>query len=311
LARESARGCIRRANQEAHMFRGSIPALVTPFKDDGAIDFDAYGRLIDMHLDRGSHGLVPCGCTGEAATLSHDEQKQAIKFTVERVSGRVPVIAGAGSNNTREAVDLTKFAKEVGADAVLSITPYYNKPTKEGQIAHYRTIAEQVDIPIMLYNVPSRTGTNIEPQTVAELGNVPNIVSIKEASGSLDQTSQIRSLSHINIMSGDDSLTLPLMAVGASGVVSVTANVAPDKMAALCDEWDNGNVAAAQAIHYELMPLFKALFVQTNPLPVKAVLAHMGLIKNNLRLPLTPLPPDKFAQIKPVIEKLNLTAAAV
>lgn len=293
------------------MFRGSIPALVTPFKDDGAIDFDAYGRLIDMHLDRGTHGIVPCGCTGEAATLSHDEQKAAIRFTVERVGGRIPVIAGAGSNNTREAVDLTRFAKEVGADAVLSITPYYNKPTREGQIAHYRAIAEKVDIPIMLYNVPGRTGTNIDPATVAELSKIPNIASIKEASGNVDQVSQIRSLCNINIMSGDDSLTLPMMAIGASGVVSVAANVAPDKLAAMCDEWDNGNLAAAQAIHYELMPLFKALFVQTNPLPVKAILAHMGLIKNNLRLPLTPLPPDKFAQIKPVIEQLHLTAAAV
>jgi 4-hydroxy-tetrahydrodipicolinate synthase len=294
-----------------HMFRGSIVAVVTPFKDDGSIDLNAYGRLIDMHLERGTHGIVPCGCTGEAATLSHDEQKQLIKFCVERVAGRIPVVAGAGSNNTREAIDLTRFAKDVGADAVLSITPYYNKPTREGQIAHYRAIAEKVDIPIMLYNVPGRTGTNMEPQTVAELDKIPNIVSIKEAAGSLDQVSQIRSLCPINILSGDDSLTLPMMAVGASGVVSVAANVAPDKVAALCDEWDNGNVAAAQALHYELMPLFKALFVQTNPLPVKAVLAHMGLIKNNLRLPLTPLPPDKFAQIKPVIEQLHLVTAAV
>ena len=293
------------------MFRGSIVAVVTPFKDDGAIDYQAYARLIDFHLERGTHGIVPCGCTGEAATLSHDEQKQLIKFCVERVGGRVPVVAGAGSNNTREAIDLTRFAREVGADAVLSITPYYNKPTKEGQIAHYRAIADAVDIPIMLYNVPSRTGTNIEPQTVAELSRISNIASIKEAAGSLDQVSQIRSLCNINVLSGDDSLTLPMMAVGAAGVVSVAANVAPDKVAALCDEWDNGNVAAAQAVHYELMSLFKALFVQTNPLPVKAVLAHMGLIKNNLRLPLTPLPPDKFAQIKPVIEQLHLTAAAV
>lgn len=293
------------------MFRGSIVAVVTPFKDDGSIDLAAYGRLIDLHLEHGTHGIVPCGCTGEAATLTHDEQKQLIKFCVERVAGRIPVIAGAGSNNTREAIGLTQFAKEVGADAVLSITPYYNKPTKEGQIAHYRAIAENADIPIMLYNVPGRTGTNIEPQTVAELGNIPNVVSIKEAAGSLDQVSQIRSLCQINILSGDDSLTLPMMSVGAAGVVSVAANVAPDKVAALCDEWDNGNLAAAQAIHYELMPLFKALFVQTNPLPVKAILAHMGLIRNNLRLPLTPLPPDKFAQIKPVIEQLHLTAAAV
>ncbi len=293
------------------MFRGSIVALVTPFKDDLSVDLDAYGRLIDFQIERGTHGIVPCGCTGEAATLSHDEQKQIIRFCIERVAGRVPVVAGTGSNNTREAIELTRYAKEVGADGALMITPYYNKPTKEGQIAHYRAVAEKVDIPIMLYNVPSRTGTNIEPQTVAEMSRIPNIVSIKEAGGSLDQVSSIRALCNINILSGDDSLTLPMMAVGASGVVSVAANVAPDRVAALCDEWDAGNVAAAQAIHYELMPLFKALFVQTNPLPVKAVLAHMGLIKNILRLPLTPLPPDKFASIKPVIEKLIQSAAAV
>ncbi len=293
------------------MFRGSIVALVTPFKDDLSVDLDAYGRLIDFQIERGTHGIVPCGCTGEAATLSHDEQKQIIRFCIERVAGRVPVVAGTGSNNTREAIELTRYAKEIGADGALMITPYYNKPTKEGQIAHYRAVAEKVDIPIMLYNVPSRTGTNIEPQTVAEMSRIPNIVSIKEASGSLDQVSSIRALCNINILSGDDSLTLPMMAVGASGVVSVAANVAPDRVAALCDEWDAGNVAAAQAIHYELMPLFKALFVQTNPLPVKAVLAHMGLIKNVLRLPLTPLPPDKFASIKPVIEKLIQSTAAV
>lgn len=293
------------------MFRGSIVALVTPFKEDFSVDFDAYGRLIEFQIERGTHGIVPCGCTGEAATLSHDEQKQIIRFAIEKIAGRVPVVAGTGSNNTREAIELTRYAKEVGADGALMITPYYNKPTKEGQIAHYRAVAEKVDIPIMLYNVPGRTGTNIEPQTVAEMSKIPNIVSIKEAAGSLDQVSSIRSLCNINILSGDDSLTLPMMAVGASGVVSVAANVTPDKVAALCDEWDNGNLAAAQAIHYELMPLFKALFVQTNPLPVKAVLAHMGLIKNVLRLPLTPLPADKFAQIKPVIEKICHAPAAV
>ncbi len=293
------------------MFRGSIVALVTPFKEDFSVDLDAYGRLIEFQIERGTHGIVPCGCTGEAATLSHDEQKQIIRFAVERIAGRVPVVAGTGSNNTKEAIELTRYAKEVGADAALMITPYYNKPTKEGQIAHYRAVAEKVDLPIMLYNVPSRTGTNIEPQTVAEMSRIPNIVSIKEAAGSLDQVSSIRSLCNINILSGDDSLTLPMMAVGASGVVSVAANVVPDKVAALCDEWDAGNVAAAQAIHYELIPLIKALFIQTNPLPVKAVLAHMGMIKNVLRLPLTPLPADKFASIKPVVDQLIRSAAAV
>ena len=291
------------------MFRGSIVALVTPFNEDFSVDFEAYGRLIDFHLEHGTHGIVPCGCTGEAATLAHDEQKQIIKFTVERVEGRLPVIAGTGSNNTAEALDFTLYAKDVGADGALMICPYYNKPTREGLIAHYKTIAEKVDIPIMLYNVPSRTGIKMEPDTIAELFQSPNIVSIKEACGSVDQVSQIRSLCDINVMSGDDPLTLPMMAVGASGVVSVAANVVPEKVAAMCDEFDNRNLEAAQALHYELTPLFKALFVQTNPLPVKAVLAQMGLIKNVLRLPMTPLPTDLLESIQPVLDKIGIGPA--
>ncbi len=288
------------------MFRGSVVALVTPFNEDLSIDFEAYGRLIDFHLERGTHGIVPCGCTGEAATLAHDEQKAIIKFTVERVAGRIPVIAGTGSNNTAEALDFTTYAKEVGADGALMISPYYNKPTREGLIAHYRAVADKVDIPIMLYNVPSRTGVKMEPETIAELFKCPNIVSIKEACGSVEQVSQIRSLCDINIMSGDDSLTLPMMAVGAAGVVSVAANVVPEKVAAMCNEFDDRNLEAAQALHYELTPLLKALFIQTNPLPVKAVLAQMGLIKNVLRLPMTPLPADKLEEIQPVLEKIGL-----
>jgi len=291
------------------MFRGSVVALVTPFNEDFSIDFDAYGRLIDFQLEEGTHGIVPCGCTGEAATLAHDEQKQIIAYAVERVAGRVPVIAGTGSNNTAEAIGLTKFAKETGADGALLITPYYNKPTREGQIAHYKIIAEQVDIPIMLYNVPGRTGTKMEPDTIAELSKTPNIVSVKEACGSVDQVTQIRSLCNINIMSGDDPLTLPMMAVGALGVVSVAANVVPAKVAAMCDEFDNRNLEAAQAIHYELSPLCKALFVQTNPLPVKAILAQMGLIKNVLRLPLTPLPADALQSIQPILQAAGLDRA--
>ena len=174
------------------MFSGSIVALVTPFRSDGEIDFDAYGRLVDFHLAKGTNGLLPCGCTGEAATLSHDEQKQCIRFVVERVAGRVPVLGGTGSNNTKEALGLTRFAKEAGCDAALLITPYYNKPTPPGQIAHYTTIAEAVDIPIMLYNVPGRTGTKMLPETIAALGKVPNIVSVKEACGDVDQVSQIK-----------------------------------------------------------------------------------------------------------------------
>lgn len=291
------------------MFRGSIVALATPFKPNFDIDFDAYARLIEFQLDQGTDGIVPCGCTGEAATLSHAEQEQIIRFCVEKVAGRVPVVAGTGSNNTKEALSLTRYAKEVGADAALLITPYYNKPTPAGQIAHYKLIAEETGIPIMLYNVPSRTGTNILPETVAEMAKIPNIVAIKEAAGSVDQVSTIRSLCDITVLSGDDSLTLPMMAVGATGVVSVAANVAPGPVAQMCAEFDRGNLAEAQRLHYELLPLFKALFLETNPIPVKAALARMGLIENVLRLPLTPMREEPFAKLDKVLSKLPVLQA--
>lgn len=288
------------------MFRGSIVAIVTPFKDSFEVDFEAYGRLIDFHLECGTDGIVPCGCTGEAATLTHDEQQECIAFTVERVAGRKPVIAGTGSNSTREALSLTKFARKAGADGALLITPYYNKPTPAGQLAHYRQIAEAVDIPIVVYNVPSRTGTNMLPETVAKLSEIKNIVAIKEAGGSVDQVSQIRSLCDITVLSGDDSLTLPMMAVGAAGVISVAANVVPDRVAAMCRAFDGGDLQEAQRLHYEMMPLFKGLFFETNPMPVKAALARMGLIKNVLRLPLTPMRPDMFAKLELVLQQLGL-----
>ena len=282
------------------MFRGSIVAVVTPFKSTFEIDFDAYGRLIDYHLEHGTDGIVPCGCTGEAATLSHEEQQKCIRFAIERVAGRIPVIAGTGSNNTKEALSLTKYAKEVGADGALLITPYYNKPTAEGQILHFGSIAKAVDIPIMLYNVPGRTGTKIAPETIATLSKIPNVVAIKEACGSVDQVCDIRSMCDITILSGDDSLTLPMMAVGATGVVSVAANVAPAQVAAMCAEFDKGNYAEAQRIHYELYPLFKGLFLETNPMPVKALLATMGLIENYLRPPLTPMRKEIFAKLEAI-----------
>lgn len=292
------------------MFHGSNVAMVTPFRDDFEIDFDAYGRLIDFHLEHGTHGIVPCGCTGEAATLSIPEQKECVRFTVERVAGRIPVIAGTGSNNTKEALDLTAYAKEVGADGALLITPYYNKPTPAGQIAHYTAIAEKVDIPIMLYNVPGRTGTKMSPDTIATLSRVENIVSIKEACGSVDQVTQIISRCDIEVVSGDDGLTLPMLAVGAKGVVSVAANVVPEKVAALCNAFDKGDLDAARDLHFEMAPLFDALFIESNPGPVKAVLAAMGLIGNVLRLPLTPITPESFAAIQPVLDALAVGSAA-
>ncbi len=289
------------------MFRGSIVALVTPFKHDFAIDFEAYGRLVDWHVEKGTNGIVPCGCTGEAATLSHSEQKECIRFVMERVAGRVPVIAGTGSNNTREAVDLTRYAEEMGCAAALLITPYYNKPTPAGQIAHYRAVSEATGIPVVLYNVPSRTGTNMTPETVAELKKLPQVVAIKEASGSVDQVSQIRTQCDITVLSGDDSLTVPMMSVGATGVISVAANVVPDRVAAMCRHAGAGNFDAARDLHYELMPLFKGLFLETNPMPVKAALARMGLIENVLRLPLVRMSDGAFARLDPILAKLGLT----
>ena len=288
------------------MYSGSFVALVTPFKSSFDIDYEAYGRLIDRQIDAGTHGLVPAGCTGEAATMTIDEQKELIKFAMERVAGRVPVVAGTGSNNTKESLEITKFAKDVGVQGALMITPYYNKPTVEGLIAHYTSVANEVEIPVMLYNVPGRTSVKMEPETIAELNENPFIVSVKEACGSVNQVSEIRSLCDINIMSGDDPLTLPMMSVGGSGVVSVAANVVPDKVAGLCNAYMDGDLKKAQDIHYDLMPLNKALFVETNPLPVKRVLAEMGLIENVLRLPLTPMLEAKYQSIVPVLKSSGL-----
>ncbi|MFP6616443.1 MAG: 4-hydroxy-tetrahydrodipicolinate synthase [Candidatus Hydrogenedentota bacterium] len=288
------------------MYSGSFVALVTPFKDNFDIDFDAYGRLIDMQLENGTHGIVPAGCTGEAATLTHDEQKKLISFAINRIAGKVPVVAGTGSNNTAETLDFTQYAKEAGADGALMLTPYYNKPTREGIIAHYTTVADKIELPIMLYNVPGRTQLKMEPETIATLAKHPNIVSVKEACGSVDQVSQIRSQSDINIMSGDDPLTLPMMAVGASGVVSVAANVVPDKVAALTNAFHAGDLQKAREIHYEILPLNKALFAETNPMPVKKILAEMGLIKNVLRLPLTPMLQQKYDAIKSIVAQFGL-----
>lgn len=288
------------------MFKGSYVALVTPFTDNLEVDYDAYGRLIDYQIEQGTDGLVPCGCTGEAATLSHVEQKECIRFTVERVAGRVPVVAGTGSNNTSEALALTKFAAEAGCDGALLITPYYNKPTPAGQIAHYTAIAQSVNIPIMLYNVPGRTGIKMEPPTIAALSQIPGIVAIKEACGSVDQVTQILSLCGITVLSGDDSLTLPMMAVGAKGVVSVAANVAPGDLAALCRYAEAGQYDLARKVHYKLARLFKDMFLETNPMPVKAALAKMGIIRNNLRLPLVPLNEKFHAEIAAVLKELSL-----
>lgn len=285
------------------VLEGSFVALVTPFKSDGSIDYDRIADLIEFHISSGTNGIVPCGCTGEAATLNHDEHNSITNFVIEKVAGRALVVPGTGSNSTREAISLTAHAKSAGADAVLLISPYYNKPTQAGLVAHYKAIASAVDIPLMLYNVPSRTGgPGIMPETVAELAQVPNVIAIKEAGGSVDRVSSIRSLCDITVLSGDDSLTVPMMAVGARGVVSVAANVVPAQVAQMVRAHLDGDVALAEQRHYELLDMFKTLFVETNPIPAKYALSIMGKIDNELRLPLLPLSESCRATVRATLE---------
>jgi 4-hydroxy-tetrahydrodipicolinate synthase len=271
-------------------FTGSMTALVTPLRD-GGFDERAYRELIEFQIGAGTDGLVPCGTTGESATLSHEEHDRVVEVCIAAAAGRVPVIAGAGSNSTREALRLTRHAKEAGADAALLITPYYNKPTQEGLYRHFTHVAERVDIPIVLYNVPGRTGVNLLPETVARLAEIPNIVAIKEATADLRQASRIVELcgESITVISGDDFTVLPLLAIGGKGVISVVSNVAPALMARLVDAFFAGDLAAAREAHYRLFPLSEAMFIETNPIPVKTALGLMGKIEPEFRLPLCPM----------------------
>ncbi|MDE3034933.1 MAG: 4-hydroxy-tetrahydrodipicolinate synthase [Nitrospirota bacterium] len=283
------------------MFTGSHVAIVTPFRD-GRVDEQALGDLIEFQIAHGTNGIVPCGTTGESATLSHDEHDRVVALTVEVVRRRVPVIAGTGSNSTDEAIMLTKHAKKAGADGALLITPYYNKPTQEGLFLHYKAVAEAVDLPLILYNIPGRTGVNMAPATVARLAAIRNIVATKEGAGSLPQVSEIIQAcgDRMTVLSGDDALTLPMMAVGAKGVITVTANIAPADMAAMTSAFLAGRLDDARKLHYKLYPLFTALFYETNPIPVKTALALMGKIDGELRLPLCPMsvePREKLAQV--------------
>jgi 4-hydroxy-tetrahydrodipicolinate synthase len=269
------------------MFKGAIVAIVTPFKK-GRVDEEALRALIEMQISNGTDGIVPCGTTGESATLSHEEHDRVIEITIEAVRKRVPVIAGTGSNSTAEALRLTRHAYEAGADGALMVTPYYNKPTQEGLYQHFRAIAAEVPIPVILYNVPARTGGNLLPETVARLASVPNIVGIKEASGSLKQIMDVIHLcpDDFSVLSGDDAVALPVLAMGGNGVISVFANVAPADMAGMIDAYEAGDMAKARKMHYRMLPLMDALFIETNPIPVKAALAMMGLIEYEFRLPL-------------------------
>ena len=271
-------------------FEGTFTAIVTPFRSDGALDLDALSKLVEWQIEAGIEGLVPCGSTGESATLSHAEHVEVVRQVVEVASGRVPVIAGSGSNSTQEAVELTRAAREVGADAALLISPYYNKPTQEGIFHHYRTVAEQGGLPVFLYNIPGRTASRIEPDTTARLSRVPGIAGLKEAGGDLALTAQTiqRSRPDFVVVSGDDAMTLPMLAIGAHGVITTTGNVAPAEMVAMTRAFRSGDAELARKTHYKLLPLMEALFVESNPIPVKAALHILGRIPEpTLRLPLT------------------------
>lgn len=289
------------------MLKGSMVAIVTPFKN-GLVDEDNLRELIEFQIENGTDAIVPCGTTGESATLSHQEHKRVVEITVETVDKRVPVIAGTGSNSTEEAIKLTKHAKEARADAALMITPYYNKPTQEGLYQHYKKIAQEVDIPIVLYNVPGRTGVNMLPQTVARLAEIDNIVGIKEATGSLKQISEIIELcgSKINVISGDDFVTFPLMAVGGTGVISVVANIIPKDTADMIDAFEAGNYEKAKYLHYKMLSLSNAMFIETNPIPVKTALALMGKISGEQRLPLVPMSSTNLEKLKEVLRNYGL-----
>jgi 4-hydroxy-tetrahydrodipicolinate synthase len=289
------------------MFSGTYTALVTPFLND-EIDFPALGRLIDRQIAAGVNGVVPCGSTGESATLSHDEHERLIAFTVKQVAGRVQVIAGTGSNNTKESIRLTRFAKEAGADGALLIAPYYNRPTQDGLYAHYAAIAEAVELPQLVYNIPGRSAVNVEPATMGKLSQIPNIVGVKEASGSLDQVSRIVAACRPEfvVLSGDDSLTLPILSLGGHGVIAVVSNLVPEELCKLVSSWKQGDADAARRAHYALLPLMHAMGLETNPIPVKCALALMGFVSEEIRLPMTKLRDENRARLSALLGQQNL-----
>jgi len=289
------------------MFHGSIVAIVTPFKN-GAVDEEALGQLIETHITSGSTGIVPCGTTGESATLTHAEHKRVIEMTVKMAGGRVSVIAGTGSNSTEEAVALTLHAKSAGADGALLITPYYNKPPQEGLYQHYKKIAESVDLPLVLYNIPGRTGVNLLPETVKRLMPYDNIVGMKEGSGSIQQVAELihRCGDRLCVLSGDDAITLPMMALGAIGAISVTANVVPADLAKMIGAAERDDMSVAKSWHKKLYPLHKALFLETNPIPVKAALSLLGRCSDEVRLPLSPLSEANKERLKAVLTQYGL-----
>jgi len=289
-------------------FRGAFVAIVTPFID-GKLDEQGLQDLIEFQIAGGTHGIVPCGTTGESATMSHAEHHRVVELTIKTVAGRVPVLAGTGSNSTSESIELTRAAKEAGADGALMITPYYNKPSQEGLFQHFKAVAEAVDIPIILYNVPSRTAVNMLPETVARCAQIANIVGVKEATADLNQISQVIRLcpKDFAVMSGDDFTSMPTVMIGGTGVISVTSNVAPKDMAAMMDAALAGDLAKAKELHYKLLPLMQAMFIDTNPVPAKTSLAMMGKIKSGLpRLPLYKMNEGNEEKLKKVLAAYGL-----
>ncbi|MBN1359251.1 MAG: 4-hydroxy-tetrahydrodipicolinate synthase [Sedimentisphaerales bacterium] len=288
------------------MFTGAMVALVTPFQE-GQIDFETLDELIEFQLEHGIDAIVPVGTTGESPTLSHEEHKQVMERVVKGAGGSVPVIPGAGSNSTAEAIELTAYAKKVGADATLQVCPYYNKPTQEGFYQHFKAIAEEVDLPIVLYNIPGRCGAGMTPETIARLSELENIVAIKEATGSLDQASEIAMRCDITILSGDDSLTLPLASIGGKGVISVVANVVPADVKAMTDLILQGDLVSARQWHRKLFALGKnMLTLATNPIPIKAAMAMREMASDELRLPMTPLEDSKKATLRQALKDYGL-----
>ncbi len=289
------------------MIEGVLPALITPFTEDNKVDEEGLKQNIEFLIENGVSGIVPCGTTGESATLSIKEHEKVIEIAVD--CSTVPVVAGTGSNNTTEALELTRFAKDAGAEAALLITPYYNKPNDSGMLAHFRKVADEVDIPMILYNVPSRTGINLKPEIVAELAKESNIVGIKEASGNLEQITRIIEMTQDEdfvVLSGDDALTLPIMALGGRGVISVVANVAPKLVVSMVKAFQGGDLDEARKLHIALAPLIRAVFLETNPIPIKKAVELIGLPAGNLRLPLAPISEDNERKLRAALNNLRL-----
>ena len=292
-------------------FAGLSVAIVTPFKD-GKLDVDRLKQQIEFQIEAGTNCVVPVGTTGESPTLSHPEHERVISETIQISEGRIKVMAGTGSNSTDEAISLTEWAAKEGADATLQVAPYYNKPTQEGFFQHYKAISEAINIPICVYNIPGRTGKNIEPETIARIGEFDNVTMVKEATGSMDQASQVLSLTNLTVLSGDDSLTLPLLSIGGEGVVSVVGNIVPQDMMALVNAFQNGDLEQAQQWHRKLFPLCRDMLgLATNPIPLKAAMAELGRDTGELRLPMTPLDKSQLSSLRQTLDAYGIGAVTV